>query len=179
MGIPVHKSNSLHGQFCAGRFTGQDSAQGTGNLIMKKALLFAGILALAISAQSKEKSYEKGVLLQMESTPCGSTEKGSKTVVGEILGTDGEHKSTEQLLCQEYTLRADRVIYRIRPRDEKHPALLPIGETAEFRIDKDKLVLRVPEANDKEHEYSVVSVTPRTDVQDPRAQKTAAVQPAP
>jgi hypothetical protein len=98
---------------------------------------------------------------------------GSKTLAGEILGTDGEHKSTQQVLCQEYVLQADRVIYRIRPRDEKHPALLPIGEAAEFRIDKDKLVLRVPEANDKEHEYSVVSITPRTDVQDARATKTA------
>jgi hypothetical protein len=120
-----------------------------------------------------------GVLLQMESSSCGSAEKGSKTLAGELLGTDGEHKSTQQLLCQEYVLRADRVIYRIRPKDDKHPILLPIGETADFRIDKDKLVLRVPEMNDKEHEYSVVSITPRTDVQDARAPKTASVQPAP
>ena len=146
--------------------------------MMKKALIFAGLLLIVVSVQAKEKSYEKGVLLQMESSPCGSAEKGSKTLVGEILGTDGEHKNTQELLCQEYVLRADRVIYRIRPKDDKHPVLLPIGETAEFRIDKDKLILRVPESNDKEHEYSVVSMTPRTDVQDPRAAKTASVQPA-
>ncbi|HSZ20623.1 MAG TPA: hypothetical protein VK770_12575 [Candidatus Acidoferrum sp.] len=144
---------------------------------MKKALIFAGLLLFVISAQAKEKSYEKGVLLQMESSHCGSTEKGSKTLAGEILGTDGEHKSTEELLCQEYVLRADHVIYRIRPKDGKHPVLLPIGETAEFRIDKDKLILRVPEANDKEHEYSVISVAPRTDVPDPRSQKTASAEP--
>jgi hypothetical protein len=149
-----------------------------GDLMMKKALIFAGLLLIVVSAQAKEKSYDKGVLLQMESSPCGSAEKGSKTLVGEILGTDGEHKNTQELLCQEYVLRADRVIYRIRPKDDKHPVLLPIGETAEFRIDKDKLILRVPESNDKEHEYSVVSMTPRTDVQDPRAAKTASVQPA-
>jgi hypothetical protein len=149
-----------------------------GDLMMKKALIFAGLLLIVVSVQAKEKSYEKGVLLQMESSPCGSAEKGSKTLVGEILGTDGEHKNTQELLCQEYVLRADRVIYRIRPKDDKHPVLLPIGETAEFRIDKDKLILRVPESNDKEHEYSVVSMTPRTDVQDPRAAKTASVQPA-
>jgi hypothetical protein len=146
--------------------------------MIKKTLISAGFLLFVISAQGKEKSYEKGVLLQMESSPCGSMEKGSKTLAGEILGTDGEHKSTEQLLCQEYVLQADRVIYRIRPRDEKHPVLLPIGETAEFRIEKDKLVLRVPEANDKEHDYSVVSVNPRTDVQDTRSPKTASAQQA-
>jgi len=156
----------------------QTRTQEIGDLIMKKGFIFAGFLMFVISAQAKEKSYEKGVLLQMESSPCGSAEKGSKTLAGEILGTDGEHKNTQVMLCQEYVLQADRVIYRIRPKDDKHPVLLPIGETAEFRIDKEKLILRVPEANDKEHDYSVVSITPRTDVQDPRAPKTTSAREA-
>jgi len=138
---------------------------------MKKVLVIAVLLAVVLPVQANEKSYEKGVLLKMESTPCGSAEKGSKTFAGEVLGTDGEHKSTQQLLCQEYILQADRVIYRIRPRDDKHPALLPIGESAEFRIEKDKLILRVPETNDKEREYSVVSMTPRADSADARSAK--------
>ena len=143
---------------------------------MKKALVFAGILLFVTSAQAKEKSYEKGVLLKMDSSSCGYAEKDGKTIAGEIFGTDGEHKNTREMLCQEYVLQADRVIYRIRPKDDKHPVLLPIGETAEFRIDRDKLVLRIPEFNDKEHDYSVVSMTPRTDVQDARAPKTAAAR---
>src|SRR5262249_19784684 len=105
--------------------------------------------------------YERGTLLQMDSTSCGMAEKDGKTLAGEIFGTDGQHKKTEQVLCQEYTLQTDRVTYRIRPRDDKHPALLPIGETAEFRVHKDKLLLRVVESNDKEREYTVVSMTPR------------------
>ena len=140
--------------------------------MMKKIILFAALAGVIWPAQAKEKSYEKGVLLQMESSPCGYAEKGSKTIAGEILGTDGEHKNTKEMLCPEYVLQADRVIYRIRPKDDKHPTLLPIGETAEFRIEKDKLMLRVPEANDKEREYSVVSMTPRADVADARSTKT-------
>jgi hypothetical protein len=116
------------------------------------------------------------MLLKMDSSSCGYAEKDGKTIAGEIFGTDGEHKNTRETLCQEYVLQADRVIYRIRPKDDKHPVLLPIGETAEFRIDKDKLILRIPEFNDKEHEYSVVSMTPRTDVQDARSPKTAAAR---
>jgi hypothetical protein len=143
---------------------------------MKRVLIFAGFLILVLSVQAKEKSYEKGVLVKMDSASCGYAEKDGKTIVGEILGTDGEHKNTQETLCQEYVLQADRVIYRLRPRDLKHPVLLPIGETAEFRIEKDKLILRVPEFNDKEHEYSVVSMTPRTDVQDARSPKTAAAR---
>jgi hypothetical protein len=90
-------------------------------------------------------------------------EKGSKTVAGELLGTDGQNKRTQEVLCQEYVLQTDKLTYRIRPKDDKHPALLPIGETAQFRIQKDKLILRVPEAEGKEREYVVVSVTPRQD----------------
>jgi hypothetical protein len=112
-------------------------------------------------ASAKEHEYQKGTLLRMDSSSCGSQEKGSKTVAGEIFGTDGQHKKTQELLCQEYILQSDHVIYRIRPKDDKHPMLLPIGEMAQFRINKDKLVLRVPELSDKEHEYIVVSMTPR------------------
>ncbi len=71
---------------------------------------------------------------------------------------------THELLCQEYILETDRVVYRIRPKDEKHP-LLPAGETAEFRIDRDKMVLRVPEGDGRERDYYVVSMTPRIDAQ--------------
>ena len=132
-----------------------------------------GIALIGSAAFAKDPVYQKGVLLQMESNACGTTEKGGKSVAGELLGTDSESKKTDQVLCPEYVLQSDRVIYRIRPRDEKHPTLLPIGETAEYRIEKDKMKLRVPEANSKEEEYTVVSMTMRTDVPDRRAANDA------
>src|SRR6266436_8533337 len=123
------------------------------------------VFATTMSVQAKDApAYEKGVLIQMESSSCGYAEKDGKTIAGEIFGTDGQHKNTKVVLCQEYILKSDRVIYRIRPKDEKHPALLPVGETAEFRIHKDKMILRVPETENKEREYFVVSMTPRNDV---------------
>jgi hypothetical protein len=132
---------------------------------MRKFFTLGAIALFALSLQAKDKpAYEKGVLMQMESSSCGYAEKDGKTLAGEILGTDGQHKNTKQVLCQEYTLQTDRITYRIRPKDDKHPALLPIGETAEFRIHKDKLLLRVIESDNNEREYQVVSMTPRTDV---------------
>jgi hypothetical protein len=132
---------------------------------MKRLIVATLIASLAGVAQAKTKpAFEKGLLLQMDSSSCGYAEKDGKTIAGEILGTDGMHKNTKEVLCQEYILKSDRVVYRIRPKDDKHPVLLPIGETAEFRIHKDKLILRVPETGDKEREYFVVSMTPRTDV---------------
>jgi hypothetical protein len=133
----------------------------------------AGCLLLAGVCAAKERDdYQKGTLLRMDSTACGMQEKGSKTVAGELLGTDGQHKKTQELLCQEYVLQADRVVYRIRPKDDKHPALLPIGETARFRIHKDKLILKVAEGgDDKEREYIVVSMAPREDKREAAANK--------
>ena len=130
---------------------------------MKIAILATAVFLAGTCAAAKEHEYQRGVLLQMDSAACGMQEKGSKTVAGEIFGTDGEHKKTQELLCQEYVLQSDRVVYRIRPKDDKHPILLPIGETAQFRMHKDKMVLRVPEVDDKEREYVVVSMTQRQD----------------
>ena len=120
------------------------------------------LLAAGVSA-AKEHDYQKGTLLRMDSSSCGLQEKGGKTLAGEMIGTDTQNKKTKELLCQEYILQGEHVTYRIRPTDDKHPVLLPIGETAQFRINKDKLILRVPELNDKEREYTVVSMTPRED----------------
>ena len=140
-------------------------------------LAIAASLQTAAPAPAKDKpAYERGVLLQMDSTHCGYAEKDGKTLTGEILGTDGQHKNTQEVLCQEYLLKSDRLIYRIRPKDDKHPTLLPVGESAEFRIHKDKMILRVQESDGKEREYIVVSMTPRADVVEARTAAKAANQ---
>ena len=130
---------------------------------MKIHVIVAAII-LATIAQAKEpKAHQTGTLLQMDSAECGVDENSGKSVVGELVGTDSAHKKSKALLCQEYLLQSDRVIYRIRPRDDKHPVLLPVGEKAQFRIQKDKMLLRVEDVDDKEREYNVVSMTPRGD----------------
>jgi hypothetical protein len=126
--------------------------------------IFIAAILLASLAQAKEpKHYQTGTLLQMDSAECGVDENSGKSVVGELIGTDSAHKKSKALLCQEYLLQSDTVIYRIRPRDEKHPVLLPVGEKAQFRIHKDKMLLQVEDIDEKEREYSVVSMTPRQD----------------
>jgi len=87
-------------------------------------------------------------------------QKNGKSITGELIGTDSAHMKTKELLCQEYVLETSKVMYRIRPKDDKHPVLLPIGEKAQFRLDKDKMLLRVEDMDDKEREYIVVSMSP-------------------
>jgi hypothetical protein len=128
-----------------------------------KSLIFASILFASTAYAKEPKAYQSGKLLQMDSVQCGVDEKDAKSFTGEIIGTDSGHKKTQELLCQEYLLQAEKVIYRIRPRDAKHPALLPIGERAQFRLEKDKMLLRVEDLDSKEREYIVVSMTPRAE----------------
>lgn len=101
------------------------------------------VLGISAAAYAGEpKVYETGSILQMDSVPCA----GSKT---------------PDALCQEYVVQGERVIYHIRPRDQKHAAILPVGDRAQYRMAKDKMLLRMEDFTGKEREYSVVSVSPR------------------
>lgn len=131
---------------------------------MRSKFIVSLILCLASAAFAKEpKAYQTGKLLQMDSVQCGTAEKLAKSFAGDTLGTDSSNKKTHEVLCQEYVLEGDRVIYRIRPRDEKHPVLLPVGEQAQFRLQKNRILLRMEGLAGNEREYSVVSIMPRSD----------------
>ncbi len=128
---------------------------------MRLKYLFAITLLAAVALAKEPRHYQSGKLLKMQSVKCGTDEKNGKSLAGEMIGTDSSHMKTRELLCQEYALQTDTLIYTIRPKEEKHPALLPVGEKAQFRLDKDKILLRVEDMDDKEREYVVVSMVPR------------------
>ncbi|MFZ0199096.1 MAG: hypothetical protein WB523_17915 [Candidatus Sulfotelmatobacter sp.] len=114
-----------------------------------KSIMLASLLLAATAYAKEPKAYQDAKLLQMDSVQCGMNENAKKG-------------KTQELLCQEYVIQADQVLYRIRPKDDKHPFLLPIGQNAQFRLEKNKMLLRV-EGDSKEHEYVVVSIKPRGD----------------
>ncbi len=128
---------------------------------MKKHLVVIAFVAAVIArAEAKtERIYDRGTLAEMSSVSCGYEEKSARGITGVLLGTDSGHKNTRETLCQEYVLKSDRVIYRIRPRSEKKMELLPVGERAQFRIKKDRMLLVLPES-EKEREFTVVSMVP-------------------
>lgn len=123
--------------------------------------LVLGLAAFAFAKQPRQ--YQRGKLLQMDSVPCGTAEKDASSLAGEVLGSESGSKKTQEVLCQEYVLQSEHVMYRIRPRDQKHPVLLPVGDEAQFRLEKDKMLLRVEDLDEKEREYSVVAMAPRSE----------------
>jgi hypothetical protein len=114
-----------------------------GDSMRHKALVLASILLAATAYGKEPKAYQSGKLLQMDSVSCGA--------------------KTQEALCQEYLLQTDKVDYRIRPRDAKHAVLLPVGEQAQFRLEKGKMHLRVEYVDNKERDYLVVSSAPRSE----------------
>jgi hypothetical protein len=123
--------------------------------------ILVGVSATTLAYGKDPAPYQSGKLLQMNSVHCGTAQKSDTSALGEIIGTDDRNTKTQDVLCQEYVLQTESVVYHIRPRDEKHPELLPVGSLAQFRIEKDKLILRA-EGMDKERQYFVVSITPRS-----------------
>lgn len=108
-----------------------------------KSLMLALLLFGAAAYAEEPKAYQSGELLQMDSVRCGG-------------------EKTQELLCQEYQLQTDKVVYRIRAREMKRSVLLPVGERAQFRFAKEKMLLRVDAVDGKEREYVVVSMKPRS-----------------
>ena len=130
-------------------------------------LFIAPVIALGVAVPSLARAkdpppYQSGKLLQMNSVHCGTAQKSDICVLGEIIGTDNRNTKTQTSSARNTSCKTDSVDYHIRPRDEKHPDILPIGSLAQFRIEKDKLILRA-EGTDKERQYFVVSITPRPD----------------
>ena len=116
-----------------------------------RSMIFLCVLVLAscIAFAKEPKPFQTGKLLQMDSVSCGTEESSPK--------------KTHVLLCQEYVVQGDRVVYRIRSKDDKHPVLLPVGDEAQFRMEKNKMFLRVLDLDNKEREYIVVSISARSD----------------
>jgi len=105
------------------------------------------VLALACFAQAETPSkYHSGKLLQMESVQCIVAERQESTAPGSVVD------------CQEYVLEGDGVLFHFRSRDPRNSVRLPIGQTAEYRIEEGHFFLRM---NKKEQEFVVVSMEPR------------------
>jgi hypothetical protein len=148
---------------------------------MKIGISLIAVLALVLVAPSsavakdKKKQAQRGMLESMQSVPCGVNERGVSGL-GSIFGSVGvQHVNSHEKLCPQYLLRTDEMEYHIRPLDTKHAALLPVGHEGEFKIKKDKMILKVPDEDKKKtRDYQVVSMQP---VNSGKADETSTYRP--
>jgi len=132
-------------------------------MIAKMSLIAALVLSMAVSLSAggnKKKHAERGMLEKMEAVPCGAKEKGI-TGLGSIWASAGvTHVNSDEKLCPQYLLRTDEMDYHIRPKDGKHPVVLPVGQEVEFKIKNDKMFLKSPDGERKTRAYQVVAMEP-------------------
>ena len=120
------------------------------------------LLVPSSAAAKKRKPAPRGMVESMQSVPCGLKERGVSGL-GSIFGSVGvQHVNSNEKLCQQYLFRTDEMEYHIRPRDTKHGALLAVGHEGEYRIKKDRMILRIPDEDKKAREFEVISMQPVT-----------------
>jgi hypothetical protein len=126
-------------------------------------------------AKDKKKHVQRGMLESMQSVPCGLQERGVSGL-GSIFGSVGiQHVNSNEKLCPQYLLRTDEMEYHIRPVDMKHAVLLPVGHEGEFKLKKDRMVLKVPDEDKKGRDYQVISMEP---VKSGRGEESSSYRPA-
>jgi hypothetical protein len=130
---------------------------------MKSKTLLAGVFCLLFSLSvfaGDKKQGQRAMIEKMEAVPCGAKEHGMNGL-GSLWASVGiTSVNSDEKLCPQYMLRTDDMEYHIRPKDHKHPRLLPIGHEGEFKIDKDVMDMKIPDGDHKNRKYQVVSMKP-------------------
>jgi hypothetical protein len=103
-------------------------------------LLAAFVLCAALSLADQPPM--QGVIVSETSVSCGNKDKGKK-------------QSTD-IVCQQYTVRANTTEYLIRQEKPADVAILPPNTPIEFTVDKDKMKFKV---NGKKYEFLVVGAS--------------------
>jgi hypothetical protein len=129
--------------------------------VSKSATFTASLLLLVSSlAMAGDKKGQRGMLESMQAIPCGAKQKGVNGL-GSLWASVGvESVNSHEQLCPQYLLRTDEMDYHIRPMDLKHAVVLPVGHEAQFKIKKDRMLLKIPDGDKKERAYQVVSMQP-------------------
>lgn len=124
-------------------------------------IAIAVVAAATLAVAKKKEPLQRGMLVKMDSSGCGTHEKGVSGV-GSIMASAGVTRvTTEDKLCAEYVLRTDTMEYHIRPTEKKDPALLPVGHESLFRVADGHMFLRMADEDTKRmREYQVISMKP-------------------
>jgi hypothetical protein len=109
------------------------------------------------SAGAKKKPLNRAMVEKMEAVACGAKERGL-TGLGAVWGSVGiTHVNSQEKLCPQYLLRTDEMEYEIRPT-AGHAVVLPVGQEAEFKIAKDRMLLRTQRGATRQREVTRLSL---------------------
>ncbi len=124
-------------------------------------MLLGLFTALCARPALAKKPYSRGVITLMQSSNCGYD--ASSGMLGAVLGANSTGRTAKVMMCKDYTLRTTTTVYVIRPKD-RNADLLPVGVTVLWRVNHDKLKVKLANGKDKK-DYYVLSERPADKLQ--------------
>jgi hypothetical protein len=112
---------------------------------MKRTLLciFIFLLALPVVLSAQTHSQQQGTIVRMRMTNCLGPQHGFMATMS------GDAKAETGLLCPEYVLVADKVVYVISGKTSEQ--LIPLAEETRFRLQKNEMLIRIDDATKESH----------------------------
>jgi hypothetical protein len=109
---------------------------------MKRTLLCNFLLAFPVFLSAQTHSQQQGTIVRMRMTDCLGPH-------GFMATMSGGGKMEPALLCPEYVLVADKVVYVISGKSSQQ--LIPLAEVTRFRLQKNEMLIRVDDAAKESH----------------------------
>lgn len=119
---------------------------------MKRTLCCILLLSFPVMLFAQSRTHQEGTIVRMRMTDCLGPQHGF------MAAMSGSAKSEQGLLCPEYVLLADKVVYVISGRSSEE--LLPMAEVTRFRFQKNEMLIRVDDAP-KESRFHIKAMVMR------------------
>jgi len=110
---------------------------------MKRKLFYIVLLSLPVSLSAQTHSRQQGTIIRMRMTDCLGAQHGF------MAAMSGGAKMEPGLLCPEYVLVADKVVYVISGKSSEQ--LIPLAEITRFRMLKNEMLIRIDDAAKESH----------------------------
>ena len=110
---------------------------------MKRTLLCIFLLAFPVFLSGQTHSQQQGTIIRMRMTDCLGPQHGFMATMS------GGGKMEPGLLCPEYVLIGDKVVYVISGKSSDQ--LRPLAEEKRFRLQKNEMLIRIDDAAKESH----------------------------
>ncbi|MFZ0860750.1 MAG: hypothetical protein ABR881_05130 [Candidatus Sulfotelmatobacter sp.] len=110
---------------------------------MKRKLFCILVLVFPVFLSAQTHSPQQGTIVRMRMTDCLGPQHGF------MAAMSGGGKMEPGLLCPEYVLVADKVVFVISGKSSEQ--LIPLAEVTRFRLQKNEMLIRIDDAAKESH----------------------------
>jgi hypothetical protein len=120
---------------------------------MKRMLICIFLLITPVLLRAQTHSRQQGTIVRMSMAACDLQH-------GFMAAMSGGAKVDTGMLCPEYVLVTDKVVYVISGKSSEE--LLPLVEVTRFRLQKNEMLIRIDDS-DKESHFHIKAMMLRPD----------------